>query len=218
MDKTKALEVFYKQFTTHKYKKGEILIRADDEPQGIFYLTKGYVRRYALSETGSELTLQIFKPISFFPMVWAINDTPNTYNFEAITPVEAGRAPKDKLINFVRDKPDILLGLMGELLEDYADTMFRVEQLVYSDAYKRIISILLYIAKNFGEEIKGGCIIRHRFTHQNIATMAGVARETASNEIEGLEKRGLVKYIKHYLFFDNIDKLRAELFLTRSKL
>ena len=39
--KTKEFETFYKQFTIRAYKKGEMLIRADDDPQGIFCLTKG---------------------------------------------------------------------------------------------------------------------------------------------------------------------------------
>lgn len=47
-DKTKAFEDFYQQFTLRNYKKGEMLIRADDEPQGIFCLTKGYVRQYTI--------------------------------------------------------------------------------------------------------------------------------------------------------------------------
>jgi len=66
-DKVKELETFYKQFTIRDYKKGEMLIRADDDPQGIFCLTKGYVRQYTISKTGFELALHILKPISYFP-------------------------------------------------------------------------------------------------------------------------------------------------------
>ena len=35
-DKTKAFEEFFKHFKTRDYKKGEMIIRADDDPQGIF--------------------------------------------------------------------------------------------------------------------------------------------------------------------------------------
>lgn len=210
-NKTKEFETFYKQFVIRSYKKGEMLIRADDDPQGIFCLTKGYVRQYTISKTGFELTLHILRPISYFPMVWAVNGTPNVYYFEALTPVEVGRAPREQVVNFIKDKPTIIFELLSELIEDYAESLTRIEHLVFSDAYRRVISVLLYIAKHFGEETSGGIIIHQRFTQQDIATLVGVARETANNELVKLEKKGLVKYVDHSIVFENIKKLEQEL-------
>lgn len=210
--KTKDFELFYKQFVIRNYKKGEMLIRSDDDPLGIFCLQKGYVRQYTISQTGFELTLQILKPISYFPMVWAINGTPNVYFFEALTEVEVGRAPRSEVVDFIKDKPVIIFELMSELIEDYAESLLRIEHLVFSDAYRRVISVLLYIAKHFGQ-VKGkqGIIIAHRFTQQDIATLVGVARETASIEMTKLEKKGLIEYLDHSIVFDNLKKLEAEL-------
>ena len=210
-EKKEEFVEFYKQFTIREYKKGETLIRADDDPQGIFCLKKGYVRQYTISKAGLELTLHILKPTSYFPMVWAVNGTPNVYYFEALTPVEVGRAPRDQVVDFIKDKPTVIFELMSELLEDYAETLTRVEHLVFSDAYRRVISVLLYIAKHFGEESEGGVIVHHRFTQQDIATLVGVARETASNEMVRLEKKGLVKYVDHAMLFESIKKLEQEL-------
>jgi len=215
--KTKDFEEFYKQFQVRSYKKGEILIRADDDPQGIFCLTKGYVRQYTLSKNGYELTLHILKPTTYFPLVWAVNGTPNVYFFEALTPVEVGRAPKDDVVNFIKDKPTIIFELLSDLIEQYAETLKRMEHLVFSDAYRRVISVLIYIAKHFGEEHGKGIVVHHRFTQQDIATLVGIARETASIEMARLEKRGLVKYIDHEMIFNNIALLNAELISDPTK-
>jgi CRP-like cAMP-binding protein len=210
-NRTSEFATFYQQFVIRNYKKGEMLIRADDDPQGIFCLTKGLVRQYTISQTGNELSLHILKPISYFPMVWAVNGTPNVYFFEALTPVEVGRAPRDQVVNFIKDKPNLLFALMSQLLEDYAETLKRIEHLVFSDAYRRVISVLVYIAKHFGIAQGKKIIVDHRFTQQNIATLVGVARETASLELIKLEKKGLVKYIDHSMLFEDIDKLVSEL-------
>lgn len=215
--KTKIFETFYKQFSIRNYKKGEMLIRADDDPQGIFCLTKGYVRQYTISKAGFELTLHILKPISYFPMVWAVNGTPNVYYFEALTPVEVGRAPRDQVVDFIKDKPIVIFELMSELVEDYAESLKRIEHLVFSDAYRRVISVLLYIAKHFGEKLDTGIIVHHRFTQQDIATLVGVAGETASIEMVKLEKKGLVKYIDHAMIFESIDTLDLELSSSTAK-
>ena len=217
MDKTKIFETFFQQFIIRDYKKGEMLIRADDDPQGIFSLQEGYVRQYTISRSGFELTLHILKPITYFPMVWAVNGTPNVYNFEALTPVKVGRAPRDQVVSFIKDKPDIIFELMSVLVEDYAESLTRIEHLVFSDAYRRVISVLLYIAKHFGEKIDKAVIVHHRFTQQDIATLVGVARETASNEMSKLEKKRLVKYIDHAMLFENIKKLNIELSSVHTK-
>ncbi len=218
IDRTKEFEIFYKQFSTREYKKGENLIRADDNPQGIFCLTKGYVRQYTISKTGIELTLQILKPITYFPLIWAINGAPNIYFYEALTAVEVGRAPKEQVVTFIKDKPAIILELMSKLLGDYAETLSRIEHLVFSDAYRRVISVLLYIAKHFGEETAQGVVVDHRFTQQDIATLVGVARETASIEMGTIEKKGFIEYVDHSMIFKNIKKLELELTADGTKL
>lgn len=217
-NKIKEFETFYRQFKIRNYKKGEILIRADDDPQGIFYLKKGFVRQYTISKTGYELTLHILRPIAYFPMVWAVNGTPNVYFFEALTAVEVGRAPRDEVVDFIKDKPDVIFELLSELIEDYAESLKRIEHLVFSDAYRRVISVLLYIAKHFGEKQGTSILVRHRFTQHDIATLVGVARETASNEMAKLDKKGLVKYVDHSMLFENINKLDYELSVNQKKL
>lgn len=144
-------------------------------------------------------------------MVWAINGTPNVYYFEALTAVVVGRAPRDDVVNFIKDKPEIIFELMSGILEDYAETLLRVEHLVFSDAYRRVISILVYIAKHFGEKTSGGTIVHHRFNQQDIATLVGIARETASIELAKIEKKNLIKYIDHSMFFGSLNKMEQEL-------
>ncbi len=214
--KTKVFEEFFDQFQPRQYKQGEMLIRADDEPQGIFCLTKGYVRQYTLSKTGMELTLHILQPTSFFPKVWAINGTPNVYNFEALTRVEVGRAPRDQVVGFIKDKPELIFALMSDLLKDYAESLTRIEHLVFSDAYRRVISILLYIAKHFGEQSGNTVMIKHHFTHQDIATLVGIARETASIELQKLSHKNLIHFVDHGMEFHDIQKLEAELLASKS--
>jgi CRP-like cAMP-binding protein len=209
--KTKVFEDFFAQFQLRQYKQGETLIRADDDPQGIFCLTNGYVRQYIISTTGTELTLQILQPISYFPMVWAFNDTPNTYYYEALTPIEIGRAPRDQVLEFIKDKPELISELLSELLRRYEESLTRIEYLVFSDAYRRVISVLLYIAQYFGKKSGNKIVVNHRFTHQDISSLVGVSRETVSIEMGKLAQRRLVEFVEHAMIFSDIQKLEREL-------
>ncbi len=189
-------------------------MRADDDPQGIFCVNSGLVRQYTISLTGIELTLTILKPPTYFPMIWAMNSAKNIYNFEALTDVEVTRAPREVLMEFIKDKPEVMLALMQELLAEYAESLVRIEHLVFSDAYRRVISVLLYLAKHFGETQGKGVIVHHWFTQQDIATLVGVARETASNELSKLEKNGLIGYEGHALILIDLELMQKRLLHT----
>ena len=82
MDENIAAKVdtFFKQFKKQIFRKGEIIIRADDDTAGIYYITEGIVKKYAISHKGEELIVNLFKPHAFFPMSWAINDIQNISN------------------------------------------------------------------------------------------------------------------------------------------
>jgi len=135
-------------------------------------------------------------------MVWAINGTKNVYNYEAMTDIEVGRAPRDDVVTFIRDKPQIIFDLMSELLDDYEETQTRMEYFAYSSAYKRVLSELLYLGKHLGEKTRSGkIIIHHKFTHQNIATLVGVTRETATVALDKLKKDELIQYLDHSISF-----------------
>lgn len=118
---------FFKKFKNQRYKKGEVLIRADDEPSGVFYLLDGVVKRYSISPAGEELILNVFRPISFFPMSWVLNDTDSSHYFEAMTNVEVYKAPKKEFLNFISGKPEILLDLLSRIYHGLEGYMMRME-------------------------------------------------------------------------------------------
>ena len=100
-----------------KYTKGEVLIRADENPSGVLYLTKGLVKVYCISEKGDEIILNIFQPISFFPMSWAVNDVPNSFFYEAVSEVSLYQAPKNEVLIFLKKNPDVLFDLLQRVFK-----------------------------------------------------------------------------------------------------
>lgn len=153
----------YKFFLPYKllhYKKGETIIRAEDQPSGVYLINSGYVRNYSLNEEGKELTLNIFKPGSYFPMTWVVADIPNTYYFEAISQVELRRAPKnDVLEKLLKAEPEVFYDLSRRILVGLGGILVRMQYLIFSDAAHKISSTMLLLARRFGEKEKNGRIV-----------------------------------------------------------
>jgi CRP-like cAMP-binding protein len=197
------------------YKKGEVIIRSDDEPAGVFLIKDGFVRSYSLTEDGRELTVNIFKPGAFFPLTWAIADIPNTYFYEAMTTLKVSKVPKEEIIKLVKKDNELLYDVTRRLLVGMNGLVVRMEYLFMGSAYNKVASAILLLARRFGEEDgDGSTVIRIHFTHQDVASLAGITRETATLEIQNLEKNGVIARENHTFIIKDIDRLREESYLT----
>lgn len=212
----RKLNNFFNNFDKHQYQKGEIIIRSGEAPKGIFYLQRGFVRQYSISEKGDEVTLNLYKPHTFFPMMWALNNTPNNYYFETLTATSVAIAPRDKVVTFIKNEPEILYDLTKRLYKGIDGILKRMEYLMSGDAYKKLIVILLISRERFATSDKK-LAISLKLTHKELAAQAGISRETVSREMKKLEKRGLVSYNRNLITIRNLKKIEKEFFYNKNR-
>lgn len=186
------LDSFFTKYKPLNFRRGETILRAGDPPLGFFYLKRGFVRVYSIAKNGEELTLVIFKPGDFFPLVWAINNAANDYFVEAMTGCELVRAPREEFVSFIKDNPDASYDLTKRTLVRLGGLLRRMEYLVFGNAGHKVASILLICAERFGRREGNKVVIEVPLTHSDIASLVGLTRETASIEMKKLENKGLV--------------------------
>lgn len=208
------LDGFFAQFKKIHYQKGDIILRADEEPRGVLFLEKGYVKLYSISEDAQELTLIIFKPEDFFPVMWAINATPNNYYLEATSTAELWQAPRGELIKFLKANSDVLFELTSRILIRLGGLLKRMEYMIFGNAQNKVASIISICAERFGQPQEGRSVIGVILTHQDIASLIGVTRETVSIEIKKLEKRGIIGYKGRYLVVKDARRLKETAMLS----
>lgn len=202
---------FFYSYPMIVYKRGETILRAEDCPLGVYYLKSGYVHQYIISPSGETFMVHIYKPGSFFPLTWILNDAPNIYHFDAMGPTHIVRAPKDVFNQFLRENPDVLYYATQRLAAGISGLVNRVGQLVLDDAFTKTVLLLLYYADNFGENMTEGVMIQLPLAHREIASWIGTTRETASLQVETLKKKGLVTVRDRQIIVRDIAALRKEI-------
>lgn len=206
-------ENFFAQFkTAQQFKKNQLILGPAAEPSGIFYVKSGYVRLYLISESGKELTLNIFKPGTYFSMIWALNNVPNIYFYESLTDVLLLKAPKEEVLKHIADNPKVLLDLTKHTLSGLDGMTRLMEALVTGTAYQQIASVLLILARRFGKTNgkSHDVIIELPLTHRIIGTLAGLSRESTSLELERLTKADIISQKDHQILIKDLKKLEEK--------
>lgn len=207
----KKLEDFFGKYRLQLYKKGEILVRADEEASGIYYIKDGFVKKYAISKKGEELVVNVFKPGSFFPMSRAITGYKNKYFYEAKTPLEARKAPINDVLNFLKSNPDIVYDLLTRIYRGLDGVLMRTVYLMSGSAYSRLTTELILHARRFGKYEKETGKVICKVSEKDLAAQSGLTRETISREMANLKKKGLLEFHANTLIVNNLKKLEEEL-------
>lgn len=205
------LDLFFRSFKNHHYKKNDIIINPDEDPGGINFIKSGIIRMYSVSPEGEEMVVNIFKPGAFFPMGWLLNNTPIKHYYEAEVDSEIVKAPKERFLEFLQTEPDVLMDLVRRIYRGLDGYMMKMETLMSGNARNKLLTTLLIYAKRFGIKSPAGLIINSKLTEKELASQSGLVRETVSREIKKLKQKGLIQYEKNILTVHDISKLEIEL-------
>lgn len=211
--KTKKLdEQFFAKFNSPLYyKKEEIILRPGENPSGIYYIKKGYVRLYSVSKSGQEITFNIYRPKTYLFMMRAITNTPNNYFFETITEVEILKAPVEESIEFIKSEPDLLYALTKRIFSGLEGMIDVIQALLGGNARSKIATVILMLTKRFGIKRKNGDVmIQIPLTHRLLASLAGLTRETTSLELAILQGKKIIQIENHKCTVKKFAKLEFE--------
>lgn len=201
---------FFIQFSHKYFSKGEILIYPGSKPVSVFYLERGYVKQYAITEKGAEIVLNTFKSNTYFPMSNAVNDISNDYYFEAETDIEVWIAPIDKIVEFIQKNPEILYDLLKRVYSGTEGILLRLSYLMSGKAYHRLIVEILIQTKRFGENVFNETY-KLNSTESELASLSGLTRETVSREMKNLRLNNLVTIENKHFVIHDLKRLENEL-------
>jgi CRP-like cAMP-binding protein len=185
-------ENFFTKLKARKFMEGEMILNAGDRLDYLYYVEKGIVRSFYIDEEGNELTINLLKVKGIFPLSSVIAGKENIYDFQAFTNVEVKVTRTSDFLKYLENNctlRGVLLGRFARGLEGY---LVRSFFLIKGSAMQKVASTFIMLSSRFGKNTKDGILIDLPLTHQNIADLAGITRETASIQIEMLEKERLI--------------------------
>jgi CRP-like cAMP-binding protein len=202
---------FFATGRREKFSKNEVILAGDENSADIFYIERGEVKVYSISDNGEEYVHVIYKETDIFPLIWALKNRRRRVFYEALSPVVVFRMPKDNFLTYIEQNTNTvsyeLINQLAEQFNIYAD---RLDNLQYKSAHEKVVYRLMFLAYRFGKKDGDNIVIDAPITHKLIADSVNLARESVSREFEKLEAKSLVKIKKGKIVITDVNKLSEE--------
>lgn len=202
------LLAFFHSGTELRYKKGQSIVHAGDDPRGIYFIATGFVKAYAITKYGEENLLIVRKDGDIFPLIWAFTGLHRDITYQAMSDTTLWRVARSDFLQFLKKNEHAVPVLLDMAIEAYKLHSERVMNLEYRTVRERIASFLVTHAERFGTKTTSGVIIDAPIRRSDIAGSINASRETTSRELATLSRQGYIVLQNGSIEVCDIEKLR----------
>ncbi|HEY1645018.1 MAG TPA: Crp/Fnr family transcriptional regulator [Candidatus Saccharimonadales bacterium] len=187
---------FSAKYQHRVYRRGQIILFQGESPRYAYLIKKGLVKIYNIDYDGKEQFIDLESTGATFPKLWIWGKENNAqYYYEALSDCDIYVIPRDAYLNFVKSDPELVMAELSSALSDYRNSSTRLNALLYTRASDKLAHILRYLANTYAPNSdKENLVINIKLTHQHLASLTGLTRETVSVELNKFKAMGVVNY------------------------
>lgn len=175
------------------FRKGDFIFRVGDHGDAVFVLLDGRVKTYKLSPSGREVILWFCFPGEIFGLVETPHHKGRMVNVQACEKTEIAELPSARFHEFLESHPDVSQLCIKIIASRLGMLANRVVYLTTDNASARIAKLLMDLAARYGDGKDTAGDIPFNLTHQEIADITGIQRQTATRILGQFTARGALK-------------------------
>jgi CRP/FNR family transcriptional regulator len=208
---SKELDKVAKLFSERRFPKYHVIFQ-EGAPGDLLYLLKqGVVKISKEAADGRVKTLALLNVGEIFGEMSVLSDENRSANAETLTETVCLCIKREDFQALVEKNPSISLHIIRTLIDRLIQADRQIKNLALGNSRAKIADILIQLSNEFGGEDGAGDKVGIRLTHQELADLAGLARETTTKllnefvkddaiilkdrEIEILDKKKLEQWV-----------------------
>jgi CRP/FNR family transcriptional regulator len=181
--------------------RGETVVLEGEPASSLYFVASGAVRVFKTSAEGKDQILSIVRPEESFNDVPIFDGGPNPASAKAMGPVLLYGVKKNDMEATLRNHPQVAVNVTKVLAKRVRQLVSLVEDLSFRHVISRVAKILF-------EQISGETGRGPRLTQQEMAAMAGTAREVVGRSLKALEEQGVIKLDRHRIVIRDKEALQ----------
>ena len=178
-----ALHLIERSKVQCRYKAGQVIFYADNDPLGIFTISKGLVKLEVTSASGAAHTLRWVGPGGALGYRSLFANEPYQASAIAVEDSELCFIPKTEIMQVFSTHPDLAMKLLCHVSKDLRQAEEKWMDQMDKGASERIAEALLFLQDHFSHQ---------GWTRREIAQWAGTTPETVIRTLAQFEKEGWV--------------------------
>lgn len=201
------IATFIGKIIIKRFRKAQTVLFEDEANDYMYMLLSGRVKVVQVMEDGKESIRAIHKTGDSFGELSLLDCKTSPAMVVAMDDTTAAIINRENFFSILYTQKKVLDNLLQMFCFRLRDSWERFQMVNFKNASQRVILVLQQQSCENSEIIHEGTLLKDRLTHQHIADMVGLNRETVTRVIDKLQKDGAItvrkdkKIILHPSFF-----------------
>lgn len=184
-----------------RFERGQLIVSASDSPQEAFILTDGIVKVFDIDDKGQEKVLQIVKAPAILPLdSLPTPRRPTKWHHSALTRVWAHGFAAHEFHTRIAKNATLATYIINWLTNESHELLLRIDSMSKTDVREKILAVLRFFNTYYtGPDRHGWRRVRFPVTHQLLADITGITRESATIQMGQLQQEKIIRPRRPYL-------------------
>lgn len=187
------LEKLTEEVVIREYKKGDRIFRRGDKADGLFIVCSGKMKITKNLSDGREQILYIYSPGDFIGAFNLLKADRFEFDATAIQPTQMSILKKGSFDSVILRNPEMILKVLEKAYDRINSIESLVERLSIGNSDAKVASMLLSLIKEFGEDTPQGTLLNLTMNREEMASLAGIARETVIRKLKDFQREGILE-------------------------
>ncbi len=190
-----------------QYPRNSTIFVEAQERTTIYFIQSGSIKVTRVDNSGNEQVITLLQKGEMFPHVGFFDDSPYPGTAQTITDCKLLAISIKDFDRLLNSNPQIAKSVMKMMAKKILQLQSRLQVAISGDVYQKVVMSLLLLVQEYGIVKEDGILISIPLTHQDLANMLGMSRESVNRVLNQLKKEKILNINRKGILIYNLDML-----------
>lgn len=201
------LETLTANLTEEKYAKGEVVFREGAYPTGIFYITKGKVKKYKTDKYGKEQIIYVANTGEMLGYHALLAEERYSDAAATLEPSIVSFIPREDFLKTMNSSVVLPQRLLKALSHEFSVFVNNVALFAQRSVRERFAMQLILLREKYKQNFAPGMEVEIDMSREDLANLVGTARENVVRILRDFKTEQIVETRGRKIIIKDIDKL-----------